>query len=120
MTFILGMEKKKTQSNSFSSVSTYRQMYGQLVVDYERQFGKHKFKASVLGDTRNTLTNWDLPEYPSNIIGDVSYDYAGRYFAQVALSEKLLQSLCSRQKVGNLLCFRFRMGYQQREFYGKL
>ena len=64
--------EKKTQSNSFSSVSTYRQMYGQLAVDYERQFGKHKFKASVLGDTRNTLTNWDLPEYPSNIIGDVS------------------------------------------------
>ena len=90
-------------------------MYGQLAVDYERQFGKHKFKASVLGDTRNTLTNWDLPEYPSNIIGDVSYDYAERYFAQVAL-----QSLCSRQKVGNLLRFRFRMGYQQREFYGKL
>ena len=56
--------EKKTQSNSFSSVSTYRQMYGQLAVDYERQFGKHKFKASVLGDTRNTLTNWDLPEYP--------------------------------------------------------
>ena len=23
-------------------------MYGQLAVDYERQFGKHKFKASVL------------------------------------------------------------------------
>ena len=28
--------EKKTQSNSFSSVSTYRQMYGQLAVDYER------------------------------------------------------------------------------------
>ena len=97
--------EKKTQSNSFSSVSTYRQMYGQLAVDYERQFGKHKFKASVLGDTRNTLTNWDLPEYPSNIIGDVSYDYAGRYFAQVALSESYYNRYAPGRRWGTFYAF---------------
>lgn len=79
--------EKKTQVSAFSSVSTYRQMYGQLAIDYERQFGNHRFKASIMGDTRNTLTNWDLPEYPSNIIGDVSYNYLGRYFAQASVSE---------------------------------
>lgn len=97
--------EKKTQSNSFSSVSTYRQMYGQLAVDYERQFGKHKFKASVLGDTRNTLTNWDLPEYPSNIIGDVSYDYAERYFAQVALSESYYNRYAPGRRWGTFYAF---------------
>ena len=80
-------------------------MYGQLAVDYERQFGKHKFKASVLGDTRNTLTNWDLPEYPSNIIGDVSYDYAERYFAQVALSESYYNRYAPGRRWGTFYAF---------------
>ena len=76
-----------------------------LAVDYERQFGKHKFKASVLGDTRNTLTNWDLPEYPSNIIGDVSYDYAERYFAQVALSESYYNRYAPGRRWGTFYAF---------------
>lgn len=79
--------EQKTQSNTFNAVSTYQQMYGQLAVDYDRKFGNHGLKASLMGDTRNILTNWDLPEYPSNIIADVAYDYKHKYFLQMAVSE---------------------------------
>lgn len=77
----------KPQSNAFNSVTTYQQMYGQFAVDYQRQFGEHGLTASLSADTRTTLSNWDLPEYPSNIIADVSYNYGGRYFAQAAMSQ---------------------------------
>lgn len=75
------------QSNSFRSVTTYQQMYGQLAVDYERQWGDHGFAASVSGDTRQVLTDYNLPEIPSNVMGNVSYNYQNKYFAQAALTE---------------------------------
>ena len=77
----------QTQSNSFGSVTSYQQMYGQFAIDYDRRFGDHGIRASVMGDTRNVLVNYDLPQLPSNIIADVSYDYANKYFAQIAMSE---------------------------------
>ena len=51
-------------------------MYGQIAIDYNRRFGKHGVKATLMGDTRQTLVNYDLPQLPSNIIGDIAYDYA--------------------------------------------
>ena len=36
-------------------------MYGQFAVDYNRHFGPHGVKATLMGDTRNTLINYDLP-----------------------------------------------------------
>lgn len=97
--------EKKTQSNSFGSVSTYRQMYGLFAIDYERQFGKHGLKASVMGDTRNTLTNYDLPEYPSNVVGDVSYNYADRYFAQAAVSQSYYNRYAPGRRWGTFYAF---------------
>ena len=79
--------EQKTQSNVFSAVSAYQQMYGQLSVNYDGRFGVHGLKVGLTGDTRNILTNWDLPEYPSNMIADVAYDYAHKYFLQAAISE---------------------------------
>lgn len=97
--------EKKSQTNAFSSVSIYRQMYGQFAIDYERQFGDHGFNASVTADTRNTLTNWDLPEYPSNIIGDASYNYAGRYFAQAAISQSYYNRYAPGRRWGTFYAF---------------
>ena len=37
-----------SQSNDYRSVSTYQYMYGKLYVDWERQFGMHGVKASLL------------------------------------------------------------------------
>ncbi|GLL55202.1 hypothetical protein KUBF_28640 [Bacteroides finegoldii] len=68
-------------------MTSYQQMYGQFAVDYNRRFGVHGIKATLMGDTRHTLVNYDLPQLPSNIIADVAYDYAEKYFLQAALSE---------------------------------
>lgn len=96
---------QKTQSNSFSTVSSYQQMYGQFAVDYERSFGKHNVKATLLGDTKNVLSDWNLPEYPSNIIADASYNYGGRYFAQAAISQSFYNRYAPGKRWGTFYAF---------------
>ncbi len=76
-----------SQTNSFRAVTTYQQLYGQLAVDYERQWGDHGFTASVSGDTRQVLTDYNLPEIPSNVMANASYNYQNKYFVQAALTE---------------------------------
>lgn len=75
------------QSNDFSAKSNYQYLYGQFAIDYSRRFGKHNFQASLLGDTRNELINNELPKIPSNVMETLSYDYADKYFLQLALTE---------------------------------
>ncbi|MFR4462495.1 MAG: SusC/RagA family TonB-linked outer membrane protein, partial [Bacteroides xylanisolvens] len=75
------------QTNSYRSVSTYQYMYGKMYVDWERQFGMHGVKASLWGDTRTILNNYDLPMIPSNIGQKVEYNYNNKYFAQAAVTE---------------------------------
>lgn len=76
-----------SQTNSYRSVSTYQYMYGKMYVDRERQFGMHGVKASLWGDTRTILNNYDLPMIPSNIGQKVEYNYDNKYFAQAAVTE---------------------------------
>lgn len=76
-----------SQTNSYRSVSTYQYMYGKMYVDWERQFGMHGVKASLCGDTRTILNNYDLPMIPSNIGQKVEYNYDNKYFAQAAVTE---------------------------------
>lgn len=75
------------RTNSYRSVSTYQYMYGKMYVDWERQFGMHGVKASLWGDTRTILNNYDLPMIPSNIGQKVEYNYNNKYFAQAAVTE---------------------------------
>lgn len=76
-----------SQTNSYRSVLTYQYMYGKMYVDWERQFGMHGVKASLWGDTRTILNNYDLPMIPSNIGQKVEYNYDNKYFAQAAVTE---------------------------------
>ena len=76
-----------SQTNSYRSVSTYQYMYGKMYLDWERQFGMHGVKASLWGDTRTILNNYDLPMIPSNIGQKVEYNYDNKYFAQAAVTE---------------------------------
>ena len=62
-------------------------MYGKMYVDWERQFGMHGVKASLWGDTRTILNNYDLPMILSNIGQKVEYNYDNKYFAQAAVTE---------------------------------
>lgn len=75
------------QSNSFTPVAAYQYLYGQLAADYNRTFGLHTVKATLMGDTRHELDDYDLPKLPSNIMESVKYDYDKRYFAQLAVTE---------------------------------
>ncbi|UKK49043.1 SusC/RagA family TonB-linked outer membrane protein [Prevotella sp. E9-3] len=94
-----------TQSNSFRAVSTYQNLYGQLSVDYERQFGKHHLKASVMGDTRHEVVQYDLPMIPSNIMETVQYDYAGRYFLQAATTQSYFNRYAPDNRWGQFFAF---------------
>lgn len=94
-----------TQSNFFNSVTSYQQMYGQIAIDYNRRFGKHGVKATLMGDTRQTLVNYDLPQLPSNIIGDIAYDYAEKYFVQAALSESYFNRYAPGNRWGTFYAF---------------
>ena len=96
---------QQSQSNSFTSVSTYQQMYGQLAIDYKRRFGQHGIDATLMGDTRTVISDWNLPEYPSNVILDASYDYAGKYFVQAALSESYYNRYAEGKRWGTFYAF---------------
>lgn len=94
-----------SQINKFYSVTSYQQMYGQFAVDYNRRFGVHGIKATLMGDTRHTLVNYDLPQLPSNIIADVAYDYAEKYFLQAALSESYYNRYAPGKRWGTFYAF---------------
>ena len=94
-----------SQINRFYSVTSYQQMYGQFAVDYNRRFGVHGIKATLMGDTRHTLVNYDLPQLPSNIIADVAYDYAEKYFLQAALSESYYNRYAPGKRWGTFYAF---------------
>lgn len=86
-----------SQSNSFRHVATYQNLYGQLAIDYERHFGKHHLKGSLMGDTRHEVVQYDLPMIPSNIMESVKYDYDQKYMAEASV----VQSYFNRYSPGN-------------------
>lgn len=94
-----------TQSNSFCPVSNYQYMYGQFAIDYDRHFGLHGLKASVMGDTRKISDNYDLPELPSNVMADVSYSYANKYFAQAAFTDSYYNRYAPGHRWGSFWAF---------------
>ncbi len=76
-----------SQSNSFTAVSNFQNLYGQLAIDYERKFGAHSLKFGLLGDTRQEIDDYDLPMIPTNIIQSGSYSYADKYFVEAKVAE---------------------------------
>ena len=85
------------QTNNFTSVSNYHNLYGQLSIDYHRDFGLHRVAATAMGDTRHEIDDYDLPMVPSNIMEGIGYSYAKKYFWQA----KLTQSYYNRYAPGN-------------------
>jgi len=93
------------QINSFSSVGNYQDMYGQLAINYDRKFGLHGIKASVKGDTRTILNNYDLPEIPSNVMANLSYDFNNKYFVQSTLTESYYNRYATGKRWGTFYAF---------------
>lgn len=75
-----------TQRNDFITVFNAQYFFGQLSLNYDRQFGLHGLDAVVLADRRQTVFNYDLPGKATNLSGKVAYNYAGKYFIEGALN----------------------------------
>lgn len=75
------------QINNFNDVTSYQYLYGKLSIDYNRMLGKHTFGASVAGNVRQEIDDYDLPKLPADVQENFSYDYAKKYFLQAAMSE---------------------------------
>lgn len=93
------------QENEFYAVSNYQDIYGQFAVNYNRRFGIHGLKASVKADTRTRINDYDLPEIPSNIMGNIAYDYANKYFLQAALTESYYNRYAPDNRWGTFYAF---------------
>jgi len=93
------------QVNAFYPVSNYQDLYGQLAVNYNRQFGNHGLKISLKGDTRSLVNNYDLPEIPSNVMANASYDYANKYFVQAAATESYYNRYAPGNRWGTFYAF---------------
>jgi len=93
------------QVNKFYSISNYQDLYGQLAVNYDRRFGVHGLKASLKADTRTLVNNYDLPEIPSNIMANASYDYANKYFVQAAATESYYNRYAPNHRWGTFYAF---------------
>lgn len=91
----------RSQSNDFSDVASYTELYGQLSVDYDRRFGAHGLKAKVMGDTHQAIGNYDLPLIPTNIMESVGYDYDKRYYAQFSMTQSYFNRYAPGHRWGN-------------------
>ena len=94
-----------TQSNDFRYVATYQKLYGQLNINYDRQWGAHNFSASVMGDTRHEMVQYDLPMIPSNIMEKVKYNYGNRYFVDAALIQSYFNRYAPGHRWGTFYAF---------------
>ena len=93
------------QTNNFTSVASYNMLYGQMSVNYDRPFGLHTLHAALTGDTRHEIDDYDLPMIPSNVMEKISYDYAKRYFAQVAVTESYYNRYAPGNRWGTFCAF---------------
>ncbi len=86
-----------SQSNSFVSVATTRYWYGQLALNYEKDFGMHALDAKLLADQYVVSLNYDLPQKPADLAADVKYNFDKRYFLEAAVN----YSYFNRYRPGN-------------------
>ncbi len=94
-----------TQSNSFIPVSNYQYMYGQLGLDYITAIGKHGIGASIFADTRQILTNYNLPDEPTNLYAQAKYDYAKKYYAEAAVNRSYYNGYAPGKRWGTFYAF---------------
>ena len=76
--------KSVSQSNTYNTAAWSRYRYVQLSTGYDRTFGPHSVNAELLFDQKRTLLNYDVPSELTNFAGKLGYNYAEKYFAEVA------------------------------------
>ncbi|MBQ3630650.1 MAG: SusC/RagA family TonB-linked outer membrane protein [Prevotella sp.] len=90
-----------SQSNGFTAVSSYQNLYGRLNIDYDRHFGLHHLAFGLMGDTRHELVQYDLPMIPSDMMESVRYDYDRRYFLEAAMTQSYFNRYAPDNRWGN-------------------
>ncbi|RYY36143.1 MAG: SusC/RagA family TonB-linked outer membrane protein [Sphingobacteriaceae bacterium] len=70
------------QSNVFSQVATARYTFGQVALNYDRQFGKHNISSSLFTDFRQVTISYALSSTTTNRALRVAYNYDGKYYAE--------------------------------------
>ncbi|RYE17542.1 MAG: SusC/RagA family TonB-linked outer membrane protein, partial [Sphingobacteriales bacterium] len=76
----------RPQSNGFVNTFTSRYVFAQGALNYDRQFGKHGVTGMLMIDMRNTTLNYDLSALTTNKAFKGSYNYDGKYFAEIAVN----------------------------------
>jgi len=70
-------------SYAWGDVYDTRKTYYEISLNYARTFGKHGFTALVLGNRDLKYVNAETPYATEGFVGRVTYDYSGRYLAEV-------------------------------------
>ncbi|HEY8956657.1 SusC/RagA family TonB-linked outer membrane protein [Chitinophaga sp.] len=89
------------QQNNFISVFNAQYFFGQVSLNYDRQFGRHGVNAVVLADTRQTIFNYDLPGKSTNLSAKVAYSYADKYFIEGAVNRSGFNRYLPGKQYGN-------------------
>jgi TonB-linked SusC/RagA family outer membrane protein len=85
------------QDNDFSITSSGQFWFYQASLGYTKQIGQHNIEAVGLFDQQQATYNFDLPSKFTNLAGKLSYNYAGKYMAEGAVT----YSGYDRYKPGN-------------------
>jgi len=72
------------QVNAFTGTSWGRYRFVQLSTGWDQHFGDHHVSTMLLFDQKNILLNYDIPSALTNYAAKGSYDYQGKYFAELA------------------------------------
>jgi len=70
-------------SYSWGDVHDTRKTYYELSVNYARYFGKHGITGLILGNRDLKYIDSQTPYATEGLVGRVTYDYSGRYLAEV-------------------------------------
>jgi TonB-linked outer membrane protein, SusC/RagA family len=71
-----------TNADAASNWATYRKLYYQLQLYYARKFGKHDVTAMAAFSRENTATGSEYPHLREDWVSRITYNYAGKYFAE--------------------------------------
>jgi TonB-linked SusC/RagA family outer membrane protein len=78
----IGTDAAQTNSSSVSSQN--RQIYNEFALGYDTEKGRHGFQSTVLFNSDNYVTGYDLPLNNYGFAARAQYNYNQTYFAEVA------------------------------------
>ncbi len=87
--YIGGMVSTDNSLTDYLFNSSFRKMYYEAGVDYNRDFGKHNVSGLVLANAQKYIDNnlaFNTPSGLMSLVGRATYNYAERYLAEVNMA----------------------------------